>query len=211
MAYDLEEQEQLEAIKSWWQQYGNFITAAVVAVAIAVAGYQGWRYYRQTQAVGAATLYGQLDQAAHGNDAKRVRDIAAQIVDRYGSTVYAGLASLASAKAAFTTGDLEAAEKDLRWAVDHAKEPEQRDVARLRLAGVLLDLKKPDDALKVLDTKPADAYAPLFADMRGDILSTQGKTADAASAYRTAMEKSDPNSGYRQLVEIKLEALGDAK
>ena len=183
----------------------------MLALAVAVAAYQGWRYYRQTQAVGAATLYGQLDQAARSNDAKRVRDIAAQIEDRYGSTVYGGLAALSAAKAAFTTGDLQAAEKELRWAIAHAKEQEQRDVARLRLAGVLLDQKKPDEALKALDHQPVDAYAALYADMRGDVLSVQGKRADAAAAYRTALEKSDPTSAYRQLVQIKLDALGEAK
>lgn len=211
MAYDLEEQEQLDSIKAWWNQYGNLIVMATLAAAIAVAAYQGWRYYRSSQAVGAATLYGQLDQAARGNDAKRVRDISAQIVDRYGSTVYGGLAALAAAKAAFTTGDLEAAEKQLRWATEHAKEPEQRDIARLRLAGVLLDEKKADEALKVIDHKPVDAYVALYADMRGDILSAQGKGADAAAAYRTALEKSEPSSAYRQLVEIKLDALGESK
>jgi predicted negative regulator of RcsB-dependent stress response len=211
MAYNLEEQEQLDAIKSWWGQYGNFIVMAALAVAIAVAGYQGWRYYRQTQSVGAATLYGQLVEAARASDAKRVRDISAQIVDRYGSTVYGGLAALAAAKAAFTTGDLEAAEKQLRWAVERAKEPEQRDIARLRLAGVLLDQKKPDEALKMLDYKPIDTYVALYADMRGDVLSAQGKASDAAAAYRVALEKSEPSSAYRQLVEIKLDALGEAK
>lgn len=211
MAYDLEEQEQLDAIKAWWNQYGNLIVVAVVAVAVGVAGYQGWRYYRASQSIGAATLYGQLDQAARANDAKRVKDISAQIVDRYGSTVYGGLAALAAAKAAFTTGDLEAAEKQLRWAAEHAKEKEQRDIARLRLAGVLLDRKKPDEALKTLDEKPADGYTALYADLRGDILAAQGKRADAAAAYRTALEKSEQGSAYRQVVEIKLDALGEAK
>ncbi len=211
MAYDLEEQEQLDAIKAWWNQYGNLIVVAVVAVAVGVAGYQGWRYYRNSQSIGAATLYGQLDQAARANDAKRVKDISAQIVDRYGSTVYGGLAALAAAKAAFTTGDLEAAEKQLRWAAEHAKEKEQRDIARLRLAGVLLDRKKPDEALKMLDEKPADGYTALYADLRGDILAAQGKRADAAAAYRTALEKSEQGSAYRQVVEIKLDALGEAK
>jgi predicted negative regulator of RcsB-dependent stress response len=211
MAYDLEEQEQLDAIKSWWNQYGNYVVVALVTVAVAAAAYQGWRYYSQTQAVGASTLYGQLEEAARNNDAKRVRDIGTQIVDRYGSSAYGGLAALASAKAAFGTGDFEAAEKQLRWAAERAKETEQRDIARLRLAGVLLDRKKADEALKVLDAKPLDAYAALYADMRGDVLTAQGKTAEAAAAYRAALEKSDAGSAYRQVVEIKLDALGEVK
>lgn len=211
MAYNLEEQEQLETLKSWWRQYGNLIVATVLVVALAVAAWQGWRYYQQTQSVGAATLYGQLDQAARANDAKRVRDIAAQIIDRYSASAYGGLAALAAAKAAFTTGDFEAAEKQLRWASEQAKDADQRDIARLRLAGVLLDLKKHDDALKALDRKPADAYAGLYADLRGDVLAAQGKPTEAIAAYRTAMDKLDPNTAQRQIVEIKLDALGDAK
>ena len=211
MAYNLEEQEQLETIKSWWGQYGNYIVAVVMTVALGVAGYQGWRYYNFQQSTGAATLYGQLEQAARSGDAKRVRDIAAQVVDRYGSTVYGGLAALASAKAAFTANDLAAAEQQLRWAAEHAREAEQRDIARLRLAGVLLDAKKTDEALKVLENKPVDTYVALYADMRGDILAAQGKPAEAAAAYRSALEKSDAASPYRQLVEIKLDALGASK
>jgi predicted negative regulator of RcsB-dependent stress response len=211
MAYDLEEQEQLEAIKAWWRQYGNLILSLVLAVAVGVAGYQGWRYYRYQQSTGASTLYGQMEVAARGNDTKRVRDIAAEIVDDYASTAYAGLAALASAKAAFSTGDLPAAESQLRWAASHAKEQEHRDIARLRLAGVLLDEKKPGDALKVLEDKPLDTFVPLYADMRGDILAAQGKKADAAAQYRAALEKLEPASGYRQVVEVKLDALGDVK
>jgi predicted negative regulator of RcsB-dependent stress response len=95
--------------------------------------------------------------------------------------------------------------------MDHAREPEQRDVARLRLAGVLLDQKKPDEALKVLDAKPSAPYEPLYADARGDILTAQNKVAEARTAYQSALEKMDAASPYRQVIELKLDALGSAK
>lgn len=208
MAYDLEEQEQLETIKAWWSQYGTLIVAVVAAAALGVAGVQGWRYYSTHQAVSAGTLYEQLDRAVRENDPKKVKDIAAQIIERYPSTPYAGLAALQGAKASFGTADLAAAESQLRWAMEHAKEPEQRDVARLRLAGVLVDAKKPDEALKVLDSKPVPAYEPLYSDARGDILVAQGKAAEAKAAYQAALDKMDPSTPYRQLIEIKLDALG---
>src|SRR5689334_24063076 len=115
MAYDLEEQEQIENIKSWWRQYGNLVTLAVLACLLTIAAVQGWRYYRAHQAQNAAMLYSQLDEAEHLNDHKKVRDIGAQIIDRYGSTQYAGMAALAAAKASFTTGELEQAKKNLQW------------------------------------------------------------------------------------------------
>jgi predicted negative regulator of RcsB-dependent stress response len=211
MAYDLEEQEQLDAIKGWWSEYGKLVMLAVVACALTIAAFQGWRYYRAQQSEKAATLFSQLDQAERANEAKKVRDIAVQIVERYGSTPYAPMAALAAAKASYATGELEDAKKNLRWAADKAREDEMRDVARLRLAGVLLDEKKYDEALQVLSAKPADTYVALYADLRGDVLAAQGKAADARAAYQQALEKSDAASPYRRLIEVKLDALGEAK
>jgi predicted negative regulator of RcsB-dependent stress response len=211
MAYDLEEQEQIEAVKAWWSDNGKLVMAVVIASLLAVAVFQGWRYYSAQQAERAATLYGQLSEADRTNDAKRVRDIAAQIIDKHASTQYAGMAALSAAKAGVATGEVEEAKKNLQWAAEHAKEEEMRDVARLRLAGLLLDEKRYDEALKLLSTKTGDAYAMLYADARGDVLTAQGKTTEARAAYQLALDKTEPSSAYRRLIEIKLDALGDAK
>jgi len=211
MAYDLEEQEQLDAIKAWWTDYGKLVMLAVIAALLTIAAFQGWRYYRAQQAERAATLFSQLDQAARANESKRVREIAAQITQSYGSTPYAGMAALSAAKASFETGELEDARKNLQWVIDKAREEEMRDVARLRLAGILLDEKKYDEALQVLSVKSGEAYAALYADRRGDVLTAQGKNAEARAAYQIAIDKSDQGSQYRRLVEVKLDALGEAQ
>ena len=83
--------------------------------------------------------------------------------------------------------------------------------ARLRLAGILLDEKKYDEALKLLSAKSTDAYAALYADLKGDVLAAQGKPAEARAAYQLALDKSAAASQYRALIELKLDALGDAK
>ncbi len=211
MAYNLEEQEQIEGVKAWWQDNGRLVILAVVTVLVAVAAFQGWRYYRSMQAERAATLYGQLDQAESVNEPKKVRDIAAQIIDKYGSTQYAGMAALSAAKASFTTGEMEDAKKNLQWAVEHAREEEMRDVARLRLAGLQLDQKNYDEALKLLSAKAAETYSAFYADLRGDVLTAQGKAAEARAAYQSALDKSDANSPYRRIIEVKLDALGESK
>ena len=211
MAYDLEEQEQIDAIKGWWGEYGKLVILAAIAFLFTIAAFQGWRYYRAQQAERAATLFMQLDEAERANDPKRVRDIAAQIIDRHGSTQYAALAALTAGKAGVTTGEVEDAKKNLQWAVDHAKDEDMRAVARLRLAGILLDEKKYDDALKLLSTNTAESFAMLYADLRGDVLSAAGKPAEARAAYQLALEKSEPSSSYRRLIEVKLDAIGEAK
>jgi predicted negative regulator of RcsB-dependent stress response len=211
MAYDLEEQEQLAAIKSWWSQYGKLVMVTVVAALLVVGGIRGWYYYRNTQAASALTLFDQMQRAERASDQKKVRDIAAQIVDKYASTQYATLASLAAAKSNFDTGDLPAAKTQLQWVIDNGKEAEARDVARLRLARVLLDEKNPAEALKLLETKHGDSFAGLYADVKGDALLASGKRAEAHAAYQVALEKSDAASPTRQIVQLKLDALGETK
>jgi predicted negative regulator of RcsB-dependent stress response len=208
MAYDLDEQEQIENLKAWWKRYGTLVLLGVTACLVTIAAVQGWRYYTAQQSQRAATLYLQLDQAQDAKDHRRVRDIAAQIVERHGSTHYAGMAALAAAHASFATGEIDEARKHLQWAAERAREEEMRDVARLRLAALLLDQKQFDEALKVLSARHQEAYAGLFADARGDVLAVQGRAPEAREAYRNALEKLDPGSNYRRVVEVKLDALG---
>ena len=198
MAYDLEEQEQIAAIKDWWRKYGNVLT-------------QGWRYYRAQQSSSAAMLYSQLDTAEKTNEAKKVQDIAAALAASHAGTAYANMAALRAAKSFAGGNDLANAKLRLQWVVDNAKEDEMRDIARLRLAGVLLDEKNFAEALKLLDMKHVAAFDGLYADLRGDILTAQNKRAEARAAYQIALEKSDERSSYRQLVQIKLDAVGDVK
>jgi predicted negative regulator of RcsB-dependent stress response len=209
MAYDLEEQEQIAEIKAWWKRYGNLVLLATTAALLTVAAHQGWRYYRHQQAQSAITLYEQLEQAERAAEHKKVRDIAAQITNKYGPTVYATMAALASAKAAFLTGDLATAKAQLQWVVDNARDDEIKDIARLRLAGVLLDEKNYDAALKLLEKQPVESLAGLYADLKGDILAAQGKHAEARSAYQLALDKSESGSPYRATIQLKLDALGE--
>lgn len=210
MAYDLQEQEQLDDIKAWWKQYGNLVILGVVAFAVVVAAFQGWRYYRQSQAFAAAALYEQLEQAERAGDRKKVGDIAGQITGKYGSTAYAAFAGLSAARASFESGDLAQAKSRLSWVVEHARQDELRDVARLRLAGVLLDEKDYAGALKLVETKPVEPMAGVYADLKGDILLAQGNRAEARNAYQLALDRSEAGSPYRATIQIKLDALGDA-
>src|SRR3954470_9929605 len=189
--YDLEEQEQLAAFKAWWKDNGNTVLAAAIAVLLAIAAWNGWIWYQRTQAAQAAALYETLQKAARANDVKATRDAAGSILENYPRTAYAPLAALTSAKVHFQAGDLKTARAQLDWAVGHARNAQVREIARLRLANVLLDDGAPDEALKVIDEKPAPAFEALFAAQRGDILVAQKKPAEARAAYRAALDKAD--------------------
>ncbi|HVR92634.1 MAG TPA: tetratricopeptide repeat protein [Casimicrobiaceae bacterium] len=209
--YDLEEQEKLDDLKAWWEQNSKYVSAAVLVVALVVIGVQGWRWYQRTQAEQASVLYQAVSQAARANDVSKAKEPAAQIVDRFARTAYAPRAALLYAKMLYDSGDKAGARAQLQWVVDHASGDELKTIARFRLAQAMLDEKQYDDALKTLDVKTDDAFAGLFADLKGDILAAAGKNAEAKSAYETALAKIDPKSPYRAFVQVKFDALGGAQ
>ena len=209
--YDLEEQEKLDDLKAWWQQNAKYVSAAIMVVAVIVIGVQGWRWYQRTQAEQAGVLYQAVSQAARANDLAKAKEPASQIVDRFARTAYAPRAALLYAKMLYDSGDKAGARAQLQWVVDHASADELKAIARFRLAQALLDEKQYDDALKTLDVKTDDAFAGLFADLRGDILAAAGKNAEAKAAYEIALAKIDPKSPYRSFVQVKFDALGGAQ
>jgi predicted negative regulator of RcsB-dependent stress response len=209
--YDLEEQEKLDDLKAWWEQNSKYVSAAVLVVALVVIGVQGWRWYQRTQAEQASVLYQAVSQAARANDVSKAKEPASQIVDRYARTAYAPRAALLYAKMLYDSGDKAGARAQLQWVVDHASGDELKAIARFRLAQAMLDEKQYDDALKTLDVKTDDAFAGLYADLKGDILAAAGKSTEAKSAYETALAKIDPKSPYRAFVQVKFDALGGAQ
>lgn len=211
MAYDLEEQEQLDAIKAWWNRYGSLVTWVLIVVLAAYAAWNGWNAYQRKQSVEAAVLYAQLQSAVNSKDSAMVQRVASDLESRYGRTAYAEIGALAAAKSAFELNDAKAAQAQLRWVADNGKNPEYRAVARIRLAGLLMDDKAYDKALEVLAGDMPAAYAGVVADRRGDVLAAQNKRDEARQAYRLALEKMAPNNPGRQLVQLKLDALGGVK
>ena len=211
MAFDLEEQEQIAELKQFWKQYGTLIVTLAAAALVAFAGTQGWRYYNHGQAEQASSLFTQFGEAVRKNDVKEIRALGKQVMDGYGSTAYGATAALLLAKTNYENGDPAAAAEQLQWAIDKAKDAETAELARLRLASIRLDEKKYDEALRLLEAKHSAAVETLYADLRGDVMVAQGKFAEARAAYKMAIEKSLPNSSYRSVVQIKLDALGGDK
>ncbi len=205
---DLEEQEQLDQLKAFWQQYGNLITWVLILVLGAFAAWNGWNWWQRDQGVKAGAMYDELDRAAQAGDADLAARIFADLKDRYGRTAYAQQGGLLAARVQFDKGQADAARASLTWVADNASEDEYKTVARLRLAGVLLDEKKYDEALKQLDGAGAKEFEALVADRRGDVLAAQGKRDDAKAAYQKAWQAMDAKVEYRRLIEAKLTALG---
>lgn len=208
MSYDLQEQEQLDAFKAWWKANGNVITTAATVVLVAILAYQGWSWYGLRQAAAASALYEEFDKASASKDPKDVakaRDLVGTLIEQHRSTVYAAMAALRAAKANIDAGDPKTAKGQLTWVSEHAQ-TELALLARVRLAGLLLDEKAYDQALQVLKVDVPDAFAGEFADRRGDVYAAQGKVKDARSAYTEALAKAG-SQPMRTLIQMKLDAL----
>jgi predicted negative regulator of RcsB-dependent stress response len=208
MAYDLEEQEQIASLKGWWKDNGNYVLGAVIAAALAGGGWLGWRNYQLSQTQAAAAHYESLIRAGQGGDLKAMRDAGGALTEGYGGTVYATMGALATAKYLFEQGDLKGAKAQLQWVVEKGASDELKDLARLRLAAVLLDENGFDEALKLLEARHAVPLEPQYAALKGDILVAKKQPAEAKAAYRTAIEKSGGNESFRASVQMRLDALG---
>jgi predicted negative regulator of RcsB-dependent stress response len=208
---DLQEQEQIDALKAWWKENGNWVIGAIVIGLLGFAGTRYWKSYQSGQAAEAARLYVEVQKQVASNDAKRIGDAADALVSRYGSSAYAPRAQLLAAQASLQARDVAHAKVQLQWVIEHASETGLQDTARLKLASVLLDEKKYDEALKQLEATHPESFTGLFADLKGDVLSAQGKNAEARAAYQQAYDKTDAKSAYRNLIQLKMDGLGSAK
>ena len=209
-SYDFEEQERIAELKAWWEDNRWYVLGAVVAAIIGFAGWEGWKAWQQRRADEAASLYRPVSEAAKSNDPKKIADAAKPLFDRHPGSFQASSTALMLAKAAFEKNDLAESEKQLRWVLANGVD-EHRSIARVRLAAVLLEEKKFDDALKVLDENKDPAFAALIADARGDVMLAQGRIDEARASYKAATEKAEPRNPVRQIAQTKLDALGGAQ
>ena len=209
-ALDLQEQEQLAELKAWWARYGNLLLTSLIIIFLTIAAYNGWRYYQRSQALAAAAVFDQLQNAAASGDKAKAREISGVLLSNYGSTSFAPMGALITAKVQFEGGDIQTAKAQLQWVVDNSRDEELKHVARVRLAGVLLDEKRFDEGLKLLEATHPAHFDAIYADRRGDLLLAQGKSAEARGAWQEALAKLDNKTNLRGSVQLKLDLTGGA-
>lgn len=205
---DLDEQEQLDELKHFWNTYGNRITWALIAVFGSIAAWNGWHYWQRNQSLQAAALYDEVERSATAGDMARLERSIADMKDKFARTAYAPQAGLIAAKGFYGHGKPDAARAALGWVAENASDEGYQAVARLRLAALLVEGKAYDEALKQLSGGFPAEFEPLAADRRGDVYLLQGKKAEARAEFQKAYQGLELRAEYRQLVEVKLNALG---
>ena len=206
---DLEEQEQLDQFKHFWNRWGNLITGLVTAALLVYAGYNGWQYWQKRQAAQAAVLYDTFEKAAREADLPVLTRSLTDLQNQFGSTTFAQQASLLSARIYVAKENLAEADKALQWQIDNGKEEGYVAIARLRLSALEIERKNLDKAKSLLQGQKAPTgFQPLFDDRLGDIAMLQNKPEEAKPLFLSAWKGMDATSEYRRLIEVKLATLG---
>lgn len=205
---DLEEQEQLDQLKAFWNQYGNLITWGLIAVLSVFAGWNLYQRWQTSQSAQASALFDELDRVVQSKDPAKIERVFADLKEKFPATAYAPQGGLLVAKAHFEGGKLEEAKAALNWVAEKSADPGYQAIARLRISGLLIEAKSLDDALKQLGGSFPAEFAGLVADRKGDVLTLQGKASEAKAEYEKAYKLLDEKSEYRRLLEVKLNALG---
>ena len=205
---DLEEQEQLDQLKHFWNRFGNRITWVLIAVLGAVAAWNGYQYWQRNQSAQAAAMLDEVQKVAQAGDPDKLLRAFNDMKERYAATAYAAQAGLQVGQVLFDAGKLDNAAEVLQWVTDKSTDPAYASVARLRLAGVLIERKQEAQALKLLEADMGVEFSGLRADRLGDIYALQGDKDKAKTEYLVAYKALDSQEQYRHLVEVKLNALG---
>lgn len=200
--------ETVEQLRAWWRENGLWIIGGIALGAAVLLGWRWWSEWREDILTRASDTYRQVVVEADNGDHVNALGLAESLRETRWPTPYADLAALYLARSASAQGDLDAAREQLRRVIDSSRDDETVQLARVRLARVLLAAGALDEAAALVDGAEAGRYAPLFAELRGDLAVARGDTDAAAAAYRDALSAPADGVVDRALIEMKLDDLG---
>ena len=206
--FDLDEQEQLDALQQFWRSYGRIVMAVVLAVVVGFGSTKWWEYQNRTEAQSASATFNKLEAVQTVEDIDLISSLSEEIISEYGDTYYADLARLNLAKTEVDVGNSDEAIKLLRGVVDDSRDSSLVALARLRLAALYVMTEQFDLAMSALDGDADAAMSGLFADIRGDIYAAQDLHNEARGAYQEALSLLQEGNPWVDIVQIKIDSLG---
>jgi predicted negative regulator of RcsB-dependent stress response len=215
MPLDLEEQEQLDSLKAFWEKYRSLIMGLLTAVLFAFAAYNGWQWWKNSQAIEAGKLYETMMSSIEKGNKEQSMLAADDLQKQFAGTSYAPMASLIAAKLAADAGDAAKSQAYLRWVAEKAANDGYKTLGKLRLATALMDegsAKSLAEADAILKGTPTPGFEPLWLERRGDWYLVQGKNTDARTSYLQAWKLLEKSKEFpqeaRSLLKVKLDAVG---
>lgn len=198
------EQEQIEAVKRWWQDNGRSIIVGLILGVSALFAWNGWNTYLQSRNENASLNYFQVIQAVDENKHDKAETLIDGLVEKYASTHYASLAQMMGAKLDAESSKPESAIKRLQWVTINGKQDAFQSIARVRLAELYVSQSAYNKATQVLSQVKGEAFASRVSELKGDVALAQGDVEKAKTLYSAAL----PQATNKQLLQMKLDDLG---
>lgn len=193
------DKEQIQMIKDWWKQYGSTILFAILAFTAISFGWRNWQHYKHNKLERASTNYTQMLGAFTQQKNDEAKLYAKRLVQDNAKTTYASLAALMLAKTAVQNNDLKLAQEQLQFVIKKSPNNTLRQLARIRLARILLDVKKPQESLNLLAKTDDDDYKTEISEVSGDALLALNRIAEAKQAYKNARDNAAATSPLLRL------------
>lgn len=203
-----DDEAEVEQLRRWWRENWKALAGGLVLGVAGIFGWEAWQDARTSKSEQASQIYEELKTLGAGQ-AERAAELGQKLIEGFSGTPYAAQAALLLARNATERQDWQAAQEKLQWTVNNSDDEGLRKIARLRLARVLWQQGRPDEALAQLEIEDGDAFAPLYQELRGDIQRSKGDRQAARSAYEKAMAL-DPAPASRELLQRKLDDLAGA-
>ncbi len=206
MAYDAVEQEQVDSLKRFWEKNGKSLIGGILVGLAVFFGYQSWTADKSATAEAASAEYMSMIDSLSANRLEAASEYGSRIIGSYAGTAYAPLSALVMARIKLEQGDSVTARAHLNWAIDHSDMPEVQNIARIRLAALLLDDGLADQALATLEKVKASYVASRRDEVLGDIYVSLNQTDKAQKAYKDALAiLADEGSQRSSFLQMKLD------
>lgn len=200
------EEEQIEALKRWWHDYGTLIVITLLVVIAAIYGWRYWSTLKEHKAQAASIHYQNLLTGLDNNQPEQVMQSANHLLTDYPSTPYASLASLIVSADFVEKNDIEQAKTYLQWTMDHTKDVNLNLITHLRMIRVLIAHNEIESAQTLLKSTPENkAFSSAFTELKGDIYYHEKEFTKAYEAYKQALNTLPPNLPEAKLLEMKMQ------
>ena len=205
---NLEEQEKLAAVGHFWKNWGSKLLGLTIVALLTVAAVFGYNWYQVQQSGKAMALYNQVLLDARAADADKLASSLKAMQDNHPGAIPTQQAELLAARVFYEKGQADKSRSTLAAAAARSNDKGLQSIARLQLAGLLIEQQQYDEAIKQLSGSIAPAYAALAADRMGDAYALQDKRQEAIDAYTKAFNTMEATQPYRQMIASKLLGFG---
>lgn len=202
------EEQQIEAIKKWFNKYGNALSWVIFIILAIALVLKYWWHHQEVVAKQASDLYETMLLGVEQKEENTIKNQAESLIKEDPRSTYATLAAYTLASRATEQQNDEFAIEQLRWAMEQTKQADLSSLARVRLMRLLMEQDKLSEALALYDENKANAYAAIMEELKGDILLKQNNREKAKIAYQKAYELAPKEEMMGIFLKLKLEELG---